>query len=181
MTSNESNMTPEGAPEKKISSVVQEGTPTKATRRPLSPKTTYAKNGEGSVWKIVDAKNQRLGRLSAYIAHVLMGKNKPHYTPFSDMGDSVIIINADKVVLTGSKWKNKLYQHHTNYAGGIKTRTAEEVYQKDPTELIRLAVYRMMPKGPLCEKRMKKMKIFAGPQHTHQAQCPTPLVLPALV
>ena len=123
-------------------------------------------------WFVVDATGQTLGRLATKIAMVLRGKHKPTYTPNVDMGDFVIVLNAGAVRLTGSKPDKKLYQHHTLYPGGIRTRLAKEVLADDPARAIREAVWGMMPKGPLGRRVIKKLKIYKGSEHEHTAQKP---------
>ncbi|RMG51384.1 MAG: 50S ribosomal protein L13 [Acidobacteria bacterium] len=126
-------------------------------------------------WYLVDAEGLTVGRLASRIAPILMGKNKPTYTPFLDMGDHVIVINAAKVKFTGRKWKAKYYRHHSGYPGGLKEFTAEQILQKHPERLIELAVRRMLPKTKLGRKMFKKLKVYAGSEHPHQAQKPEPL------
>ena len=123
-------------------------------------------------WYVVDATGQTLGRLASKIAMVLRGKHKATYTPNVDMGDFVIVLNAGAVKLTGTKPDKKLYQHHTLYPGGIRTRVAKEVLANDPEHAIYEAVWGMMPKGPLGRRIIKKMKIYKGDKHEHVAQQP---------
>jgi large subunit ribosomal protein L13 len=123
-------------------------------------------------WFVVDATGQTLGRLASKIAMVLRGKHKATYTPNVDMGDFVIVLNAGAVVLTGTKPDKKLYQHHTLYPGGIKTRVAKEVLANDPEHAIYEAVWGMMPKGPLGRRIIKKLKIYKAGEHEHAAQKP---------
>lgn len=124
-------------------------------------------------WVVIDAADQVVGRLAVVIANLLRGKHKPTYTPNIDTGDFVIVVNADKVQFTGRKWENKTYQTYSHYAGGQKIIPAAEMLAKKPEEILRLAVKRMMPRGPLAYKQLTKLKLFAGPQHDHQAQNPT--------
>ena len=124
-------------------------------------------------WVVIDAADQVVGRLAVVIANLLRGKHKPTYTPNIDTGDFVIVVNADKVQFTGRKWENKSYQTYSHYAGGQKIIPAAEMLAKKPEEILRLAVKRMMPRGPLAYKQLTKLKLFAGPQHDHQAQNPT--------
>lgn len=127
-------------------------------------------------WVLFDAKGQTLGRLATQIVMVLRGKTKPTFTPHLDTGDFVVVVNAEKVKLTGAKLKDKLYYHHTGYPGGLKAVQAEKLLQKKPTELLRLAVKRMLPKNALNRNILhKKLKIYAGPNHPHQAQQPMPV------
>lgn len=126
-------------------------------------------------WFVVDAENKVLGRVASEIAKVLRGKHKVTYTPHTDTGDFVIVVNAEKVCLTGKKNENKEYHHHTSWVGGIVTRTAEEVRAQKPTELIENAVWGMMPKGPLGRAMYRKLKVYAGANHPHTAQQPQAL------
>ncbi|PIJ60920.1 50S ribosomal protein L13 [Mesotoga sp. H07.pep.5.3] len=123
-------------------------------------------------WYVVDATDVPLGRLAGQIAMVLMGKNKPYYTPHLDTGDFVIVVNADKVKLTGKKLDKKKYYRYSGYPGGIKERTARQMMDKFPDRVVRLAVKRMLPKKALGEKMLKKLKVYAGPEHEHAAQKP---------
>jgi large subunit ribosomal protein L13 len=126
-------------------------------------------------WYVLDAKGQTLGRIATKIASVLRGKHKPTYTPNVDMGDFVVVVNATQVHLTGKKMERKLYTHHTLFPGGIKTATAQDVVANDPERAIREAVWGMLPKGPLGRRILKKLKVYAGPQHDHSAQKPRTL------
>ena len=126
-------------------------------------------------WHVVDAENQVVGRLASRIATVLMGKEKPCYTDFLDTGDFVIVVNAHKVVLTGKKWDTKVYYSHSGYPGGLKKITARELLKKRPERLVRLAVKGMLPKNKLASAMLKKLKVYPGEEHPHEAQQPTPL------
>lgn len=126
-------------------------------------------------WYIVDATDMVLGRLATQIANVLRGKNKPIFTPHVDTGDFVIVINAEKVRLTGNKLDKKVFYRHSGYPGGLKTIPAKKVMDKKPGFLIKHAVKGMLPKNILGRKQFKKLKVFAGSNHKHQAQCPKPL------
>ncbi len=128
-------------------------------------------------WYLIDAKDMVLGRLAVKIADILRGKNKPIFTPHVDTGDFVIVINADKIKLTGKKWENKVYYHHSRYPGGLKSIIAIKAMKKNPEFLIKHAVRGMLPKNILGRKQIKKLKIYAGSEHKHQAQCPKPLNL----
>jgi len=128
-------------------------------------------------WHVIDADGQILGRLASRAARLLTGKEKPIYTPFLDTGDHVIIINAEKVKLTGKKLTEKMYRHHTGFPGGLKETTAGMLLSKEPGKLIREAVVGMLPKTKLGRAMRKKLKVYAGPQHPHKAQQPTPLAL----
>jgi large subunit ribosomal protein L13 len=128
-------------------------------------------------WFVVDATDKTLGRLSSEIAHRLRGKHKPEYTPHCDTGDFVVVVNAEKVQFTGKKWDQKSYQDYSHYAGGQKITPAKEMLARKPEEIIRRAVKRMMPRGPLAYKQLTKLRIYAGDQHPHQAQQPQELKL----
>lgn len=150
-------------------------------RAPLIEKTLFVKWGtETPTWHVIDASGQALGRLSSHIAQLLMGKHKAQYTRFADTGDHVIVINAKAVLLTGNKNEAKLYHHHTGYVGGIKTSTAAELRDRHPERLIESAVYGMLPKGHMGRRWYKKLRVFGGAEHTHQAQKPTASKLPSL-
>ncbi len=123
-------------------------------------------------WYVVDAENQVVGRLASRIASVLMGKDKPCYTDFLDTGDFVIVVNADKVRLTGKKWSTKSYYSHSGYPGGLKESRAEDLLSRHPERLLQLAVKGMLPKTKLGRSMLKKLKVYAGNQHPHQAQKP---------
>jgi large subunit ribosomal protein L13 len=126
-------------------------------------------------WWTVDADEQVLGRLATQVARLLMGKHKPGYTPFLDCGDHVIVVNAAKVVLTGTKLQDKKYHRHTGYPGGIKETTAGGILEARPERVIELAVKGMLPKTRLGRQMYRKLHVHAGPEHTHQAQQPQPL------
>lgn len=128
-------------------------------------------------WHVVDAQGQTLGRLATRVARILTGKDKPIYTPFLDTGDHVIIINAEKVVMTGNKLSEKLYRHHTGYPGGLREVAADVVLAKEPEKLLREAVIGMLPKTKLGRAMRKKLRIYKGPHHPHQAQQPQALAL----
>ena len=123
-------------------------------------------------WYVVDADGQTLGRLASEVAKVLRGKNKPVYTPHIDTGDYVIIINAEKVAVTGKKLDQKVYYHHSDYVGGMKETTLKEMLAKHPERVIEHAVKGMLPKGPLGRSMIKKLHVYAGPEHKHEAQKP---------
>ncbi|MBR3395265.1 MAG: 50S ribosomal protein L13 [Firmicutes bacterium] len=123
-------------------------------------------------WYILDAEGKTLGHLASEAAMILRGKKKPTYTPYIDCGDYVIVINAEKIEVTGKKAKEKIYKHHTGYPGGLREITFEKLQAKDPEEIIRHAVKGMMPKGPLGRQMFKKLKVYAGPEHKHEAQKP---------
>ena len=123
-------------------------------------------------WYVVDAEGQTLGRLSAEIAKVLRGKNKPVFTPHVDTGDYVIVVNADKVKVTGKKLEQKIYYHHSDYVGGMKETTLKEMMAKKPEAVIELAVKGMLPKGPLGREMITKLHVYAGAEHDHAAQKP---------
>lgn len=123
-------------------------------------------------WYVVDAEGQVFGRVASQVANILRGKNKPIYTPNVDTGDYVIIINADKIVMTGKKLDQKIYYHHSDYVGGLKQATLREKLAKKPEQVIELAVKGMLPKGPLGRQMFKKLHVYAGPEHAHAAQKP---------
>jgi large subunit ribosomal protein L13 len=126
-------------------------------------------------WYVVDAAGKTLGRLATGIAHRLRGKHKPIYTPHVDTGDYIIVVNADKVQVTGNKATGKLYQHHTGYIGNLKTVNFEQMQVKAPGRVIELAVKGMLPKNPLGRAMYRKLKVYSGPEHKHAAQQPKPL------
>ena len=123
-------------------------------------------------WYVIDAEGKTLGRLATEAAMILRGKKKPTYTPHVDCGDYVIVINAEKVKVTGKKFKEKIYKHHTGYPGGLREITFDKLQAKDPEEIVRHAVKGMMPEGALGRQMFKKLKVYAGPEHNHAAQKP---------
>ncbi len=129
-------------------------------------------------WWLVDAKGMTLGRLSTEVAHRLRGKHKPYFTPFLDTGDHVIVINADKVTLTGKKIETKLYRKHSGYPGGLHEIDAATMLKKHPERVIEKSVKGMLPKGPLGRQMYRKLKVYAGEKHPHSAQQPKPLEIP---
>ncbi len=138
---------------------------------------TYVPNGAAmdtanKKWYIIDAEGKTLGRLATEVSKILMGKHKPTYTPNCDMGDFVIVVNAEKVVLTGKKYTDKLYRHHTGYPGGLKEVAYKDLMKKHPTDPIELAVKGMLPKNSLGRAMIKKLKVYAGAEHVNQAQKP---------
>jgi large subunit ribosomal protein L13 len=126
-------------------------------------------------WLVVDATGKTLGRLATEIANVLRGKRKPEYTPHCDVGDFVIVVNAEKVSVTGKKRQEKRYYRHSGFPGGLRSRTFEEMIARRPEEVLRLAVKGMLPRTRLGRQQLRKLKIYAGPDHPHQAQQPAPL------
>jgi large subunit ribosomal protein L13 len=126
-------------------------------------------------WYVVDATNKTLGRLASEVAKVLRGKNKAIFTPFIDTGDYVIVVNAEKIKVTGKKLNEKVYYHHSDYVGGMKSVTLKEKLATKPEEVIELAVKGMLPKGPLGRQMYKKLYVYAGPDHKHAAQKPETL------
>ena len=141
-------------------------------------RTYFPKQGDiEPKWFIVDAENKVLGRLSTEIASIISGKNKPTYTPFLDTGDHVIVINAEKIVLTGKKETDKIYRSHSLYPGGLKSREARFVRAEKPEAMIEEAVWGMLPKSKLGRKMLKKLKVYRGSEHPHQAQKPEKLEL----
>lgn len=136
-------------------------------------KTYMAKNETAEHnWYVVDAAGKTLGRLSTLIASRLRGKHKPEFTTHVDTGDFIVVINAEKVVVTGNKTKDKVYEHYTGYPGGLKSTTFEKLQQKFPERIIEKAVKGMLPKNPLGYAMYKKLKVYAGPEHPHAAQQP---------
>ncbi|HDH87662.1 MAG: 50S ribosomal protein L13 [Deltaproteobacteria bacterium] len=139
-------------------------------------KTFVAKEHEiEKKWYLIDAKEKVLGRLASEIARILRGKNKPIFTPHMDAGDYIVVINADKIILTGRKIEKKIYYHHSGYVGGLKKTTAKEMLLKKPENLIKFAVKGMLPKNSLGRRQLTKLKIYAGQDYPHQAQLPEKL------
>jgi large subunit ribosomal protein L13 len=139
-------------------------------------KTYSAKPGEITrEWYLVDAEGKTLGRLATQIADTLRGKRKPQYTPHVDTGDFVIVVNAEKIQVTGNKLDQKRYYRHSGYPGGLRSRTLREQLDRRPTEVLRVAVKGMLPKNRLARQQITKLKIYAGPEHPHEAQNPKPL------
>jgi large subunit ribosomal protein L13 len=128
-------------------------------------------------WLLVDANGQTLGRLATQIADALRGKTKPEYTPHCDTGDFVVVINAEKIAVTGNKRADKKYYRHSGYPGGIKERSLNDMLERRPEEVIRKAVKGMLPRNRLARKQLTKLKVYAGPDHPHKAQQPTPMEL----
>ena len=128
-------------------------------------------------WYVVDASGQTLGRLTSQVASILRGKSKPVFTPYLDMGDYVIVVNADKIKVTGKKMSQKIYYRHSDYVGGMKTATLKEMMNKKPEDVIYHAVKGMLPKGPLGRSMIEKLHVYAGPDHKHAAQKPEVLEL----
>jgi large subunit ribosomal protein L13 len=126
-------------------------------------------------WYVVDAEGQTLGRLATRIADALRGKGKPTYTPHVDSGDFVVVVNADKVAVTGKKLDEKRYYRHSGYPGGLRSRTLREQLERRPTEVVRTAVKGMLPRNRLARRQITKLKVYAGPAHPHEAQRPEPL------
>ena len=139
-------------------------------------KTFVAKEHEiDKKWFLIDAENRVLGRLASEIATRLRGKNKPIFTPHADTGDFIVVINADKVALTGSKWDKKIYYRHSGYLGGLKQISAKRLLEKKPVDILRFAVKGMLPRTSLGRRQLTKLKIYAGPSHPHEAQRPEKL------
>jgi large subunit ribosomal protein L13 len=126
-------------------------------------------------WVLVDASGKTLGRLATRIADALRGKRKPEYTPHIDTGDFVVVVNAEKIAVTGDKRQQKLYYRHSGYPGGLRTRTLEEMLERRPEEVIRLAVKGMLPRNRLGRQQLRKLRVYAGPEHPHEAQKPKPI------
>jgi large subunit ribosomal protein L13 len=143
---------------------------------PRQRRTVSAKS-ENHAWYIADVQGKTLGRAAAKIASVLRGKNKPLFTTHEDAGDFVVVINAEKVRLTGKKWTDKLYRDHSLFPGGLAEFSAKQLVERHPTELVKRAVWGMLPKGPLGRRIYKKLKVYAGTEHPHVAQQPKPLAL----
>lgn len=135
-------------------------------------KTFIPKPGENAKWLLIDAENKVLGRVAAEAAHILRGKNKPTYTPFLDCGDHVVIINADKVVVTGNKGEQKKYYRHSGYVGGMRETTFDKMMEKHPTRALTLAITGMLPHTSLGRKQATNVRIYAGAEHPHTAQNP---------
>ena len=125
-------------------------------------------------WLIVDAEGKTLGRLATQIAERLRGKNKPQFAPHVDIGDFVVVVNAEKIAVTGKKLEQKIYYKHSGYPGGLRERTLREQLQRQPTEVLRKAVKGMLPRNRLARHQLTKLKIYAGPEHPHEAQAPAP-------
>jgi large subunit ribosomal protein L13 len=128
-------------------------------------------------WYVIDARGKILGRMATEIAKVLRGKHKPIYTPNQDAGDFVVVVNAREIKLTGAKLSQKIYYRHSEYPGGIRERTAAQMLEEKPEELVKLAVKGMLPKNRLSRKLVTKLKVYAGPEHPHDAQKPQPLAV----
>lgn len=144
----------------------------------MSQKTESARPGQiERRWFIVDADGQNLGRLASIIAETLRGKRSPWYTPHVDVGDFVVVTNAEKIAVTGNKMSEKRYWRHSGYPGGIRSRTLAEQLERRPEEVIRMAVRGMLPKSKLGRAQLLKLKVYAGPEHPHEAQSPEPLRL----
>jgi len=136
--------------------------------------TKFVKKDEiNSKWYEIDAKNAVVGRLAAIITKIIRGKNSAKYTPHMDHGDFVVVKNIEQIKFTGQKFENKKYYRHTGYPGGIKENTPEKLHKKKPQEILKLAVKRMLPSGPLGKKQLSKLKIYIGENHPHSAQNPT--------
>ena len=139
-------------------------------------KTFSAKPAEVSRdWYLVDATGKTLGRLSTEIARRLRGKHKPEYTPHVDTGDYIVVVNAEKIRVTGNKLKDKIYHHHTGYIGNLKSVSLEKLLEETPERVLEHSVKGMLPRGPLGRKMFAKLRVFAGPEHSHAAQQPIPL------
>ena len=139
-------------------------------------KTYYPKAGDiQEEWRIVDANDQNLGRLATKIAGALLGKDSPGFTPGMDMGKFVVVVNAERIRVTGNKLEEEIYYHHSNYPGGLKSISLRQQLAKNPDRVIRSAVWGMLPHNKLGRRLIKKLKVYAGPDHPHQAQQPKPL------
>ena len=144
---------------------------------PRNRPTFQAKADFAHSWYVADVEGKTLGRAATKIADVLRGKHRPTFTTHADAGDFVVVVNADKVRLTGQKWTKKLYYDHSLFPGGLRTQTAEQLRKRHPTDLVKRAVWGMLPKGPLGRRIYKKLKVYAGAEHPHAAQQPKPLKL----
>ena len=143
---------------------------------PFAMKTWNAKPGEVERrWYLVDAEGKTLGRLATQIAEMLRGKGKAQYTPHVDTGDFVVVVNAEKIAVTGKKLDDKIYYRHSGYPGGLRERTLGEELERRPTEVLRKAVKGMLPRNRLARRQLTKLKVYAGPEHPHEAQNPAPL------
>ncbi len=141
-------------------------------------KTWNAKPGDVErAWHVVDAEGQTLGRLATRIADTLRGKDKPQFTPHVDTGDFVVVVNAEKIAVTGKKLDQKMYYRHSGYPGGLRARPLRDQLERRPTEVLRKAVKGMLPRNRLGRAQLRKLKIYAGPEHPHTAQAPTPMKL----
>ena len=134
----------------------------------VTPESEFCKRS----WYVIDAEGKSLGRVAAKAAYMIRGKNKPTYEPSQETGDFIVIINAEKVAVTGRKRQNKMYYHHTGYPGGLKDFTFAKLIERTPIAPLELAIHGMLPKGPLGRKLFKNVKIYAGPSHPHTAQAP---------
>jgi large subunit ribosomal protein L13 len=139
----------------------------------VTPESEFAKRS----WYVIDAEGKPLGRVAAKAASMLRGKNKPTYEPSQETGDFIVIVNADKVAITGRKRQDKMYYHHSGYPGGLKERTFEKLIERNPVSPLEIAIRGMLPKGPLGRKLYKNAKVYAGPQHPHAAQRPVAIEL----
>jgi large subunit ribosomal protein L13 len=148
-----------------------------STVAPRQRKTVSANDTIVHSWYIADVEGKTLGRACAKIASVLRGKNKAMFTPHANAGDFVVVVNAEKIRLTGKKWSDKVYRHHSLFPGGLKEYSAKQLVERHPTELVKRAVWGMLPKGPLGRQIYKKLKVYAGTDHPHAAQQPKPLAL----
>jgi large subunit ribosomal protein L13 len=156
--------------------MVRRRAPTRGARTPMKTYVANSENRERN-WLLVDAEGQTLGRLATQIADALRGKRKAEYTPHVDTGDFVVVVNAEKISVTGQKRQEKMYYRHSGYPGGLKSRSLNDMLERRPEEVIRLAVKGMLPRNRLARKQLTKLKIYAGPEHPHAAQQPQPLEL----
>ena len=144
---------------------------------PIHRKTVMAKESREHSWYVADVEGKTLGRAATKIASVLRGKNKATFTTYVDSGDYVVVVNADKIRLSGKKWTDKLYRDHSLFPGGLRTLTAKGLLERHPTDLVKRAVWGMLPKGPLGRRLYRKLKVYAGAEHPHEAQQCKPLAL----
>ena len=148
-----------------------------STAAPRQRQTVSATESVTHSWYIANVEGKTLGRAAAKIASVLRGKNKALFTPHADTGDFVVVINAEKIRLTGKKWTDKIYRDHSLFPGGLSEFSAKQLVERHPTDLVKRAVWGMLPKGPLGRRIYKKLKVYAGTEHPHAAQQPKPLAL----
>jgi len=148
-----------------------------STAAPRQRQTVTANESVTHSWYIANVEGKTLGRAAAKIASVLRGKNKALFTPHADTGDFVVVINAEKIRLTGKKWTDKIYRDHSLFPGGLSEFSAKQLVERHPTDLVKRAVWGMLPKGPLGRRIYKKLKVYAGTEHPHAAQQPKPLAL----
>ena len=158
---------------------VRAGKPIPARHRQILKTYVATPETRNRTWYVVDAEGQTLGRLATRLADLLRGKGKPDYTPHIDTGDFVVVVNAEKIHVTGDKLDSKVYWRHSGYPGGIRSRTLREMLERQPEEVIRKAVKGMLPRNRLARQQLTKLKVYAGPDHPHAAQAPEKLEVPS--